>query len=95
MGPDWLKNNRNQQEPIRLELLSGQTQRNKLAAAVGRFEENKIYLIHAKFCRIKENDKYINQSTSNWTIGQHKRGLTKLLKAYNRGFPYAAVRNEG
>ena len=47
-------------------------QRNKMAAAVGRFGENKNILIHVKFDRYKENNKYINQSTSNWTFGQHK-----------------------
>ena len=43
------------------------------------------------FSRIK----YKNQSTSNWKIGQHKRGLTKRVKAYNQGFPYATVRYDG
>ena len=43
---------------------------------VGRFGENKNVLIHVKFDRYKENNKYINQSTSNWTFGQHKWGLT-------------------
>ena len=41
MGPDWLKNNSNQREPIILELFTGQTQRNKMVPASGRFEENK------------------------------------------------------
>ena len=59
-------------------------QRNKMAAAVGRFGENKKILIHVKFDRCKENTKYINQSTSNWTFGQHRWGLAKLLKATNR-----------
>ena len=52
------------------------------------------HLIHAKVCRINENNKYINESTSKWTFGQHKRGFTKLLKAYKREFPHATVRNE-
>ena len=55
-----------------------------MAAAVGRFGENKNILIHVKFDRYKENNKYINQSTSNWTFGQQKWGLAKLLKATNR-----------
>ena len=57
-----------------------------MASGVGRFGESKNDLIHAKFCRINENDKYINESTSNWTFGQHK-----LLKAYNREFSHATV----
>ena len=59
-------------EPIRFELLTGQRQRNRMAAGVGRFGDSKEYLIHAKFCRINENEKYINESTSNWTFGQQK-----------------------
>ena len=55
----------------------------------------KTYLIPAKFCGINENNKYVNQSTSNLTFGQHRRGSTKLLKAYNRVFPYATVHYEG
>ena len=48
-------------------------QRNKMAADLERrFGENKNILIHVKFDRYKENNKYINQSTSNWTFGQHK-----------------------
>ena len=43
-----------------------------MAAAVGRFGENKNILIHVKFDRYQENNQYINQSTSNWTFGQHK-----------------------
>ena len=57
-----------------------------MAAAVGRFGENKNILIHVKFDRYKENNKYINQSTSNWTFGQHKWGLAKLLKATRKFF---------
>ena len=71
---------------MRLELLTGKTQRNKMAATVGRFEEKKTYLIHAKFCRINDNNKYINQSTSNWTSGQHKRGL--IENAHLSPYPY-------
>ena len=71
--------------------------RTKMAAAVGRFGESnfKHILIQEKFSRINENNKYISQSTRNWKFGQHKSGLTKLLKATNRGFSYATVRNEG
>ena len=43
-----------------------------MAAAVGRFGENKNILIHVKFDRYKKTNKYINQSSSNWTFGQHK-----------------------
>ena len=67
--------------------------RKKMAAAVGKFgEREKHILIQAKFSRINRNNKYISQSTRNWKFGQHK---TKLLKATNRGFSYATVRNEG
>ena len=70
--------------------------RNKMAAAVGKvLREQKHILIQAKFRRINGNNKYISQSTRNWKFGQHKSGLTKLLKATNRGFSYATVRNEG
>ena len=65
-----------------------------MAAALGRFGENKNILIHVKFDRYKENNKDINQSIITWTFGQHKQGLAKLLKATNRGFSYATVRNE-
>ena len=75
-------------EPIRLKLLTGQTVSEGL-------ERAKTYLIHAKVSQINENDKYINESTSNWTFGQHERGFTKLLQAYNREFPHATVRYEG
>ena len=59
------------------------TNRNKTATAVERFGGNteKHISIDAKFSRINENEKYISQSTRNWTFGQHKCGLTKLLKA--------------
>ena len=71
-------------------------QQNKMAAAVGGFGESKDILIYAQLEKFNENDKYIlNQSTRNWTFGQHKRGLTKLLKATNRGFSYATVHKEG
>ena len=43
-----------------------------MAAALGRFGENKNILIHVKFDRYKENNKDINQSTITWTFGQHK-----------------------
>ena len=72
--------------------------RNKMAAAVRKvWREQKHILIQAKFSRINENNKYIHvsQGTRNWKFGQHKSGLTKLLKATNRGFSYATVRNEG
>ena len=65
-----------------------------MAAALGRCGENKNILIHVKFDRYRENNKDINQSTITWTFGQHKWGLAKLLKATNRGFSYATVRNE-
>ena len=71
--------------------------RNKMAAAVIKvWREQKHILIQAKFSRINENNKYIHvsQSTRNWKFGQHKSGLTKLLKATNR-FSYATVRSEG
>ena len=65
-----------------------------MAAAIGKvWREQKHILIQAKFSRINGNNKYISQSTRKF--GQHKSGLTKLLKATNRGFSYAAVRNEG
>ena len=66
-----------------------------MAAAVGEFGGSKNILIHAKFDRFNENNNYLNQSTRNWTFFQHRRGFTKLLKATNRGFAYAKVRNEG
>ena len=71
--------------------------RNKMAAAVGKlWREQKHILIQAKFSQIKYgNNKYINQSNRNRKFGQHKSGFTKLLKATNRGFSYATVRNEG
>ena len=71
--------------------------RNKMAAAVGKvWREQKHILIQAKFSRINGNNKYISQRTRNWKkFGQHKSGLTKLLKATNRGFSYATVCNEG
>ena len=70
--------------------------RNKMAAAVEKvWREQKHILIQAKFSRINGNNKYISQSTRNWKFEQHKSGLTKLLKATNRGFSYATVRNEG
>ena len=50
--------------------------------------------INAKFDRFNENYQCINQCTSNWTFVQHKRGSTKLLKATNRGFPFATARKE-
>ena len=59
------------------------------------WREQKHILIQAKISQINENNKYIGQSTMNWTFGQHKCGLTKLLKATNRGFSYATARNEG
>ena len=40
-----------------------------MAAAVGRFGENKNILIHVKFVRYKENNKDINQSTSKGRLG--------------------------
>ena len=49
-------------------------------------ERAKNILIHAKFEQFNENNKCINQSTSNWTFMQHKRGFTKLLKGTNRRF---------
>ena len=68
---------------------------NKMAAAVGKvWREQKHILIQAKFSRINGSNKYI-QSTRNWKFGQHKSGLTKPLKATNRGFSYVKVRNEG
>ena len=70
--------------------------RNKMAAAVGKvWREQKHILSQTKFSRINENNKYISQSTRNWKFEQHKIGLTKLLKATDRGFSYATVRNEG
>ena len=65
-----------------------------MAAAVGKFGENKHKLIYVKFDRHKENNKDANQSTNTWTFGQHKSGLAKLLKATNREFSYATVRYE-
>ena len=68
----------------------------KMATAVGKvWREQKHILIQTKFSRINGNKKYISQSTRNWKFGQHKSGLTKLLKATNRGFSYATVLNEG
>ncbi len=58
-------------------------------------KSSKNITIHEKFDRFNESYKYVNQSTSNWTFVQHKRGLTKLLKATNRGFSYATARKEG
>ena len=70
--------------------------RNKMAAAVGKvWREQKHILIQAKFSWIKGNNKYISQSKWNWKFGQYKSGLMKPLKATNRGFSYATVRNEG
>ena len=70
--------------------------RNKTAAAVGKaWREQKHILIQAKFSRTNGNYKYIRQNTRNWKFGQHKSGLTKPLKATNRRFAYATVRNEG
>ena len=69
-----------------------------MAAAVKKvWREQKHILIQGKFSRINGNSKYmyISQSTWNWKFGQHKSGLTKPLKATNRGFSYATVRNEG
>ena len=55
--------------------------RNKMAAAVGKvWREQKHILIQVKFSQINGNNKYISQSTRNWKFGQHKSGLTKLLK---------------
>ena len=69
-----------------------------MAAAVGKvWREQKHILTYfkVKFSRINGSNKYIGQSTRNWKFGQRKSGLTKLLKATNRGFSYAKVRNEG
>ena len=66
--------------------------RNKMAAAVGKVGKSKNI---STFSRIDGNNKYISQSTRNWKFGQHKIGLTKPLKATNRGFSYATARNEG
>ena len=74
----------------------GKINRNKMAAAVAKvWREQKYILIQAKFGRINGNNKYISPSTRNWKFGQHKSGLTKPLKATNRGFSYATLRNEG
>ena len=60
-----------------------------MTSAVGKvWREKKHILIQAKFSRINGNNKYISQSTRNWKFGQHKSGLTKLLKATNRGFSF-------
>ena len=71
--------------------------RNKMAAAFGKvWREQKHIFMQAKFSRIDGNNKYISQGTRNWKFGQHKSGLAvKPLKATNRGFSYATVRNEG
>ena len=69
---DWLINKGTQRANQIRAVDRTKQQRNKMAAAVGRFGENKNILIHVKFDRYKENNKYINQSTSNWTFGQHK-----------------------
>ena len=67
-----------------------------MAAAVGKvWRQQKDILIQAKFSRINGNNKYISQSTRNWKFRQHKSGLTKPLKATNRGFSYTTFRNEG
>ena len=71
-----------------------ETRQNKMAAAVGGFRESKNLSIHAKLDRFNEN-KNINQNTSNWTFVQHRRSFTKLLKATNLGFSYATSRKEG
>ena len=67
-----------------------------MAATVGRLGGSKNILIHAKFDRFTKNNKYINQSTSNWTLGQHKRDLMNLLKATNSVSIFlCAVPNKG
>ena len=88
---DWLINKGSYTEPIRLEQLTGQTKQNGGRCRM-TWREKKNILIHVKFDQYNENNKYINQSTSNWTFGRHKRILAKLLT--NRGFSYATVRNE-
>ena len=90
MGSDRLRNptRANQERAV------DKINRNKMAAAVRKvWREQKHILIQAKFSRIIGNNKYISQSTRNWKFGQHKSGLTKPLKATNRGFSYATVRN--
>ena len=39
----------------------------------GLEREQKHIFIQANFSRINENDKYISQSTMNWTFGLHKK----------------------
>ena len=53
------------------------------------------YLIHAKFGRINENNKYINQSTSNWPVGQHKRARLLPKKIFREpfGLPKLEIRS--
>ncbi len=57
-------------------------------------KSSKDITIHEKFDRFNESEKYLNQSTRNWTFVQHKRGSTKLLKPTNCGFSYATARKE-
>ena len=54
------------------------------------WREQKHILIQGKFSRINENERHISQSTRNGAFGQHKSGLTKLLKATNLGIELKA-----
>ena len=96
MGSDWLKKNNRNSTRANQERAVDKINRNEMAAAVGKvWREQKHILIQAMFSRINGNNKYITQSTRKWKFWQHKSGLTKLLKATNRGFSYAIVRNVG
>ena len=98
MGSHWLKkkNNRNSTGANQARAVD-KINRNKMAAAIRKvWREQKHILIKAKFSRINGSNKYIllSQSTTNWKFGQHKSGLTKPLKATNRGFSYATVQKQ-
>ena len=59
--PDWLINKGTHTEPIRLELLTGQTTTKQNGSCFRNvFGENKNMLIHVKYDRYKENNKDIS-----------------------------------
>ena len=53
-----------------------------MAAAVGRFGENKNILINVKFDRYKKNNKDINQSTITWTFGPAQMRRSETTESY-------------
>ena len=65
-----------------------------MAAALGRFGENKNILIHVKFDRYKENNKDINQSTITWAFDIHLRCTIFVCVLFTSHVDLVIIRTE-